>query len=71
MYAQEDKPVQMLRSVVVDYASGAPITYATVGLLSNVSLTQEKGQKEVGVKSEVCIFNALKTKSKPNNDSHQ
>ena len=30
-----------------------------------------KEQKEVGVKSKVCIFNALKTKSKPNNDSHQ
>ena len=30
-----------------------------------------KGEKEVGVKREVCIFNALKTKSKPNNDSHQ
>ena len=33
IYAQGNKPVQTIRGVVVDYASGAPIAHATVSLL--------------------------------------
>ena len=50
MYAQEDKPVQTIRGVVVDYASGAPIAYATVGLLNMPHMgaaTDNEGRFEI------------------------
>ena len=50
MYAQEDKPVQTIRGVVVDYASGAPIAYATVGLLNMPQMgaaTDNEGRFEI------------------------
>lgn len=50
MYAQENKPVQTIRGVVVDYASGAPIAYATVGLLNMPHMgaaTDNEGRFEI------------------------
>ncbi len=50
MYAQENKPVQTIRGVVVDYASGAPIAYATVGLLNMPQMgaaTDNEGRFEI------------------------